>query len=495
MRAPALALAAAAFVACGTSGNPAGPGDGGAAEAAADAGLPPCTSPEFEGSPLAVHCNALVDAQGRTVLLHGLNARVAGVFDVTFTDGRAPLQTIPVFGAADAARIRQLGFDALRLAVNWSGIEPNDGAGFVESYLDQVAAVVDACRAADVLVLVDFHQDDYSKEIGEDGAPYWAIQPPPSMVHGGPLGPLNPMPPDVINAYQTFFGTSAEGATLRARFAAMAAHVAARFAGDDHVLGFELYNEPLTDEADLLAFDQQILQAIRGAAPNKLVLFEPVVTRNEVDVAPIGQGSLGAGTVYAPHVYTFAFTGDPATFMNLTKEELERSNDSARAEADGWQAPLVITEWGFDPGNVAYANYVRWQQELQDQNLASAFYWLWKEYGTGSWGFYDFDADAGALAGGTERAAVVAAMSRVRLERAAGRLVSVAYDEGAKAFTATFVGDAAVTAPNVVSIGATAGFASFAATCDGAPVQTTGASLVSLPCGGPGVHTIALSAR
>jgi endoglycosylceramidase len=479
----ALALAVAA---CHSSDH----GAGADADDGGDSGAPACTSPDFAGSPLGVHCNALVDSQGRTVLLHGLNARIAGVFDVTFTDGRAPLMTLPAFGAADAQRMRQLGFNALRLAMNWSGLEPTDGAGFVDAYLDQVAAVVDACRAADVLVLIDLHEDNYSKEIGGDGAPLWAIQPPPTEVHGGPVGtPDATLTQEVANAYATFFGTSAQGAALRGRYAAMAAHVAARFAGDDHVIGFEMYNEPLTGDAALLAFHQQVFQAIRAAAPEKLVFFEPVATRNELDTAPIGTGSLGAGTVYAPHVYTFVFTGDATTWANMTKGQLERSNDSARAEADGWQAPLVITEWGFDPSNAAYANYVRWEQELEDQNLASSFYWVWKEEPPGTWGFYDFDSMGNA----TERPATVAAMSRVRLERAAGQLVSVAYDADAKSFTASFVGDPGVAGPNVVSIGATAGFDQLAATCDGAPVTITGAPLVSIPCGGAGAHTITLT--
>src|SRR3954465_1344637 len=38
------------------------------------------TRPPFDGAPLGVHCNALVDAQGRTVFLHGVNARIDGVF-------------------------------------------------------------------------------------------------------------------------------------------------------------------------------------------------------------------------------------------------------------------------------------------------------------------------------------------------------------------------------------------------------------------------------
>src|SRR5487761_2285054 len=87
-----------------------------------DAGA--CTSPDFTGSPLGVHCNQLVDSQGRAVLLHGMNARVEGVFDVSFTDGRLPNETVPPFTGADAARIRALGFNALRLPMQWSAVEP-----------------------------------------------------------------------------------------------------------------------------------------------------------------------------------------------------------------------------------------------------------------------------------------------------------------------------------------------------------------------------------
>ena len=37
----------------------------------------------------------LRDSHGRALLLRGVNARVAGVFDVTFDDGRAPREAIP----------------------------------------------------------------------------------------------------------------------------------------------------------------------------------------------------------------------------------------------------------------------------------------------------------------------------------------------------------------------------------------------------------------
>ena len=105
--------------------------------------LPECLGPAFEGAPLGVRCGALVDAQGRTVLLHGVNARVEGVFDVTFDDGRAPVEEVPPFTREDAERMRAVGYDSLRLPINWSGVEPTENGGFDDLYAMSVPDAVD----------------------------------------------------------------------------------------------------------------------------------------------------------------------------------------------------------------------------------------------------------------------------------------------------------------------------------------------------------------
>jgi hypothetical protein len=161
---------------------------------------------------------------------------------------------------------------------------------------------------------------------------------------------------------------------------------------------------------------------------------------------------------------------------------------NALHEAQSWNAPLVITEYGYPPGSPNFASWATWQGDLEDQVRASSFFWLWKEYGTGSWGFYDFD-DAGT---GTERAAVVAAMTRARLEAAAGELVSVDYDATKQVLTVVLNGSDAVTAPNIVSIGAgaTVPAGEWKATCDGESVATGGKDPLSIACGGVGAHTL-----
>jgi endoglycosylceramidase len=435
-----------------------------------------------------VRCGALVDRDGRTVLLHGMNARVQGVFHVTFEDGRAPLEPIPAFTADDAARLRAIGFNALRLPINWSAIEPKETGGFDEAYLDRVAAIVALCRAAGIYVLLDLHQDAWSKEIGEDGAPLWAIAPAPTTLLGGPLDDLDArrLSKQVVAAFETFFGDSPDGLRLRARYAAMAAHVASRFANDEAVVGLELFNEPIAVDATLPGVYAPMIAAVRAAAPTKLIFFEPSSTRNVLDKSPLGAGSLGPGTVYAPHVYTLAFAGDDTARNTVTKEGLRVSNASAREEAESYAAPLAITEFGFDPKQPSFARYVRWQMELEDEMQASSFYWVWKEQSQGGWGLHDYDA-AGVA---TERSAVVSALSRTRLEAAAGRIVSVAYDADAKRFEAHIAGAPAVTAPSIVSIGSSL---PNHVTCDGRAVAATpgpGARTLQIACNGPGAHVL-----
>jgi endoglycosylceramidase len=475
-------------------GDGGGDGGEGGGDAAADAGA--CTSPEFTGSPLGVHCNQLVDSQGRTTFLHGVNARVEGVFDVTFTDGRQPVQNVPPFAQADADRIRALGFNALRFPLNWSGIEPTATGGYSDAYLANVATVTAMCAKAGVFVLIDFHQDSYSKEIGEDGAPLWAIIPPPTQLLGGPLTGDRFGSAQVQDAYSTFFGSPDTtdpdaGVMLRARFTQMAAHVATQFAADPAVVGFELYNEPSANDDQVWALNAEMVPALRAAAPQKLVFFEPPAVRNELDQATLGSGSIGAGTVYAPHVYTLAFTNENAT--GLTEQTFANSNVNARAEADSWATPLVITEYGWDPASPNFTNWAAWQADLEDRVLASSFFWLWKEDNPGSWGFYEYDTNHNA----TERPAAVQAMTRPRLEATAGAPETVAFDAAASSFTVRFVGSAAVTAPNVVSIGAGAAVPAgqWKATCDGQSATTGGSDPLQIACGGAGEHTLVVSAK
>jgi len=450
-----------------------------------------CNGPSFDAAPLSIRCNALVDARGREVRLHGVNARIDGVFDVALDGGRIPLEPIPPFGTDDARRMRAVGFDSLRLPIQWSGVEPTESGGFDDAYLARVKAVLDLAHEADLLVLVDFHQDAYSKEIGEDGAPYWAIVPPPPQKLQGPLVDLDQrrLSKPVLDAFDTFFGTSPDGARLRARFTKMAAHVAARFADHPAVVGFEIYNEPMATAPRLRAFHEEVLPALRAAAPRKLVFFEPPAIRNLVDFADVPDAPLGPGTVYSPHVYTAAFASDEVRAA-VTEDQVRRSYEAARVEADAWATPLVVTEIGFPPAHPRFAEYMGWHARLADELGASTFFWVWKEMSQGSWGLYDYDAAGVAR----ERPAVVRALTRVRLEACAGRVESIERPTP-EILRVTFRG-LDTEREHRMSLGTA--FVAESASCDGTPLPLLpgGApSTVTMSCGGPGRHVLEVKVR
>lgn len=449
---------------------------------------PACRGEAFEGAPLSIRCGAFVDAEGREVRLFGVNARVAGLFDVTFDDGRTALEPIPDFTAADATNIRSMGFNALRLPLNWSGLEPTESGGFSKAYLARTAEVVELAKAAGLYVVLDMHQDAYSKEIGEDGAPYWAIVPPPPERLGGPLVDLEArrLSKPVAAAFETFFGSTSEGVRLRARFAKATAEVARAFADDPAVVGIEAFNEPLGTDGAIEAFHREIVSAVHAVAPKKLVFFEPSALRNLTDRASIPTRPLGPGTVYAPHVYTLAFTGTEASVAAMTRETLRPSNENAALEAEAWGTPLVVGEFGFSPKSPRFADYVAYQSELQDELRASSFFWLWKEDSQGAWGF--FDRKDGTWA---ERPDVVAAMTRMRLERVAGRLERVAYDKSSETLTFSFFGIEGASGERLrsrVSTGRLRG--ELSVTCDGKGLAAEGTGPIAIPCGGPGRHEV-----
>jgi endoglycosylceramidase len=511
-RAALAALLFLALAACGGSlpGTDAGadasadvttPMDGGDG-ATARYVMPACQRPAGPFAPLSTRCQHFVDAQGRVVLLHGINARVRGVFDVTFDDGRAPLEDIPEFTLDDARRMRAMGFNLLRLPVNWSGVEPTETGGFSAQYLDAVAAAVDLARQAGLYVLIDFHQDAYSKEIGEDGAPLWAIQPPPEMLLGGPLTDLGARRASrqVLDAFATFFGDAEPGPRLRTRFARMAAHVARRFRDSDAVIGYELYNEPVTGQDELLRLHLEVARAIRAVDTRHLIVFEPPAARNLLDRVPLALRTFEAegvaGGVYAPHVYTLAFTANETLRRAFTRDTLRVSNANAVREAAAWGTPLLITEFGYDPRGTRAQEYLELQGDIQDEFGASAAFWVWKENSQGAWGLFDYDMTTGRW---TERAAVRRAVTRVMPEAIAGWPEGWRYDRATRRFELRYQGSDAVSAPTRIFVPAPEDFAaSFEVTCDGAVVRagrspTTG--VVQVPCTGPGLHVVTVTAR
>jgi len=227
------------------------------------------------------------DGRGRQLLFRGYNAKVNGLFDVSFDDGRTPNYTFPSLDEAGAQRMEELGFDVIRLCINWSALEPKPKQ-YSADFFATLDAILALAKKHHLYVLLDMHQDAYSKEIGEDGAPLWAIVPPPEKILQGPSDDSRRLSNQVLKAGFSFFDDAPldDGRTLQQAFIDAVSEMVKRHLGDPTVLGVEDFNEPvvLLDEK-LQTFHQRFADAMHAIDPDLPLFFEPIATRNP-SVAP-----------------------------------------------------------------------------------------------------------------------------------------------------------------------------------------------------------------
>ena len=249
----------------------------------------------------------ITDAQGRAVILHGIN----------MVYKRAPYAPDAVgFGDDDAAFLAAEGLDTVRVGIIYKAVEPQPGV-YDDAYLDRIAATVKTLGDHGIVSLLDFHQDLYNERFQGEGWPDWAV-----LDDGLPAEPKQGFPanylvmPALQRAFDNFWDDKPgpAGVGLIARYAAAWAHVAQRFKDDPNVLGYDLLNEPWPGttwqqcgnpagcpafDAKLSAFNDRVIAAIRAVDPTTLAFYEPNVLFND-----------GADTNLAP-------TGDPHAAMSF----------------------------------------------------------------------------------------------------------------------------------------------------------------------------------
>ena len=387
----------------------------------------PAVSPLPFAAPTALSTDGtdLSDGHG-TVVLRGVNARVEGLFDVSFDDGRTPLEPIPPFSGEDCAQLgRELGWNLLRLPVNWSAIEPIRGS-FDDDYIERVGNLVADCAAQGVWTLVDLHQDAWSKEIGEDGAPLWAIVPPPETLLEGPLEDLGERRTSlqVLRAFSSFFDNVED---LQGAYAAMAVHLAGALVGTPGLLGIELMNEPVAwDDEKLDRFHQRVGSAVAEALPDGLVVFEPDSLRNRRDVDPLEHPTDLPRAVYAPHHYTGVFTSPPGAVPDVAA--IRESALQMRQEGEAHGAPTIVGEFGHDPRTEQGRMWLRAALDAHDEARLSTAFWVWEEWSQGGWGLWDRGGTAEAPVRGIFRDDAALLLARPFPRSVPGRLQSLSWD-------------------------------------------------------------------
>ncbi len=130
-----------------------------------------------------------VDKHQRTVLLRGINlggdSKVpypnGGTFQPTdFSDHKTVSFIGRPFPLKEAdqhfLRLKDWGFNCLRLLTTWEAVEHQGPGEYDEDYLDYFESIVKKACEFGFYIFVDFHQDVWSRMTGGDGAPGWIFE-------------------------------------------------------------------------------------------------------------------------------------------------------------------------------------------------------------------------------------------------------------------------------------------------------------------------------
>jgi endoglycosylceramidase len=220
--------------------------------------------PSFLSSPGGPY---LYDSRGRMVLMHGTNVVYKHAPYIAYPDPGKPWD----FSASDAARMQQLGFNIVRLGIEWQGLEPGSGGpnqpqictpgtpgnphefnlAVADEYLEHVAATVKLLSKYGIYTLLDMHQDVYNTLFRGEGAPDWAVctNNVPIVPNGGRWS-NNYSNAELQTAVQHFWSNDVVG-NLQGQYDLVWKTVADYFKNDPWVVGYDPYNEPFSTETQI----------------------------------------------------------------------------------------------------------------------------------------------------------------------------------------------------------------------------------------------------
>jgi endoglycosylceramidase len=178
---------------------------------------------------------SFIDSMGNEIVPYGFN-----VVNKNPREGY-----LSQFEDQDFAQMAAWGMNSIRLGIFWDAIEPAPGR-IDNAYLDKVAQWIERAKKHGFLILLDMHQDLYSSKFS-DGAPAWAT------LDGGKPFQTEKVWSDayyssgaVQNALDHFWSNAPapDGRGLQNHYAQAWRAVAARFARETGILGYDLMNEP-----------------------------------------------------------------------------------------------------------------------------------------------------------------------------------------------------------------------------------------------------------
>ena len=397
----------------------------------------------------------IADRANRERLIKGINLATLGgggsdvpIDTDLYTDGKCPPNNDawyqPPICETDVVELKRRGFDAVRLLVHWSQLEPTPGR-YDPSYIRRIDQILEWAESNGVDVLIDFHQDNFANIssfcCADDGAPAWAW-----LVNETKLTEAEKIEIALLKkvipqldwggaevAFHAFWTNVLVPSTkigLQVHYTQAVAALVNATSHRECVLGYELMNEPLPGlDINLFGFAAnylypfyaRIIQAVTGVRDGKPSCPCNITQTNERGLSVACNGGAGAGPVSRDCSYpdlgihtdklmvceptavrnqldvSVQISKPFTTYTNIVyaphtytdsftlwkKEPFSIALDTAVREATAMKSAVLVTEWGGSGLDKLTAIY-----NEQEKHRVSSTHWVWKQNGAGGWGLH-----------------------------------------------------------------------------------------------------------
>jgi endoglycosylceramidase len=337
-----------------------------AASAADTCPIPSYGTAHPSPAPLRAEGNYFKDSAGRVVLLRGVNAT---------GDAKVP----PFKTLQDPAKLAPLpgwGINTVRLLFTWEAFEPTR-CNYDNSYLNYYEQVVSQAEALGLNVIIDFHQDAFSRySLGGcgEGFPSWAVHSSIALKTPKNDSSCSGWGANMIfdtshHATWSEFHKDSEGA--KTRYVAMVKAVADRMSTHRNVIGYELINEPWGNDTELYNLYEAAGAAIRDRDPERILFVPPhALVSSGTPNNNIPRQTFN-NIVYSPHFYDGSVVTLGVWFGNSPSGSLNKMLNKAKS----WNAPMLLGEYGANHTVSNVANYMESLYSWLDANFVSGTQW------------------------------------------------------------------------------------------------------------------------
>lgn len=415
---------------------------------------------------ITVKSDKLVDLSGRVRIFHGFNAVNKG----------PPWYPEYLLNNTKLDLYQSWGFNAVRLGMMWTGLEPKEGQ-FNQTYIDVMSQIVTKLQDHGMYVILDMHQDVLSSAFQSyDGIPKWLLEKLPPSPNSFPW----PLPPFSNQSWALGYLTQATGIAFQGiydNYAGSLDHfvtfwqtVAQSFSSYTSVLGYELINEPwagdiysnpllllpgLAGQANLQHVYNRLSLAIREVDSDTLIFYEPVTWGVFLNGNYTGSGfqSVPGGhhfqnnSVFSYHYYCWLLNApvENTATRSLSQDICDqvigvKMFEAVKAEVKRLGGSAFLTEFGLcEPdGDPASEGTTECEFVLRqaDNHLQSWTYWDSK--------FFD---DLGNV-----RSEVIHPFARPFAYAISGQPLSMHFTIETSEFRFVFLPDAEIAAPTLIYV-------------------------------------------